>query len=227
MNILELQLPSANLPAAQAFYSDLLGLPLVFHEPERIGLRIGRSVLVFYHQQDFTGRYHLAFDVPNNQLDRAKTWLEQRTALLSAADGTVIYHGHDWNSDQFYFLDPAGNILELIARHTANTASDDVVFSSNSILAITEIGLASPDVPATAAWLQTQLGLPSHRNHSDSFSPIGDETGLFIVVKTGREWFPSSGVMAVPLPVEVVLEGTPAVALQMPDLPYVLRVIEK
>jgi catechol-2,3-dioxygenase len=225
MKILELHLQTADLPSIQAFYAHTLGLKTVFHTSERVGFRIGYSILVFHQINGFAGRYHLAFDVPNNQLELAKNWLESCTPLLTASDGTVIYHSDNWNSDQFYFLDPAGNILELIARHSADTACNTPDFSGQYLLAITEIGLASPDVPATVAWLQAQLGLPKYSNSSDSFTPIGDEAGLFIVVKAGREWFPSTGVAAIPLPVEVVIECTSAVTLQIPDLPYLLRVV--
>jgi catechol 2,3-dioxygenase-like lactoylglutathione lyase family enzyme len=226
MKILELCLSTANLPAAKAFYSDLLGLPTVFYTPEQIGFQLGQSLLVFRQSIGFTGRYHLAFDVPNNQLDQAQAWLEARAPLLPDQEGAVCAHIESWNADQVYFLDPAGNVLELIARHTANTASNNPLFSGQSLLSISEIGLATPDVPTTVAWLRDQFDLPIYRNSSDAFTAVGNENGLFIVVKDGREWFPSTGVMAVPLAVEVVLEGTLAKIVQMPELPYVLRVVE-
>ncbi|MCU0493138.1 MAG: hypothetical protein MUD01_16255 [Chloroflexaceae bacterium] len=223
MHILELCLRAADLAALDQFYAGTLGLPSVRHERSGLAFQVGRSQLMFVQDESFRGRYHVAFDVPNNQLDQARAWLETRVPLLQARNGSTIFHTDDWNADQFYFLDPAGNILELIARHTANTTAN-TPFSSKSLLAITEIGLATSDVPTTVAWFQAALGLDPYRSHSSTFTPVGSETGLFIIVQHEREWFPNTGVQAVPLPVEVVLEGERLGEFTVPGLPYHMRV---
>ncbi len=225
MKLLELTLRAADLGALEAFYGGVLGLNILERDPSRLTVQVGRSRLVFAREDGFTGRYHVAFDVPNNQLKLARSWLEPRVPLLRARDGSTEFYGGNWNADQFYFLDPAGNVLELIARHTADTASD-AAFSSASLMTVTEIGLASPDVPATVAWFRETLGLEPYKDHDDTFTPIGDESGLLIVVAEGREWFPDTGVEAEILPVEMVLEGKHPGDFYAPNLPYRLRVIE-
>ena len=225
MNIVELQVHAADLRALDAFYEAVLGLSRTLHEPSKSAYQIGRSRLVFMRDASFAGRYHIAFDVPNNQFDQARAWIEARVPLVEANDGATMFHSHTWNADQCYFLDPAGNILEIIARHTARTAAHET-FSSASLLAISEVGLACGNVPATTTWFRTMLGLPAYHDQSPTFAPVGDEAGLFIVVQNGREWFPNTGVLATPLPTEIVIAGERAGAFRVPDLPYQVRTVE-
>lgn len=224
MHIVELQLHTADVGVLERFYGDLLGLPITTSDPDTLAVQIGRSRLLFVRASEFDGRYHVAFDVPNNQLADARSWLESRTPLVQARDGTVLFHSDTWNADQFYFLDPAGNILELIARHTSDTAQS-TPFTSASVLAVTEIGLATPDVVSTVGWLCSKLELEPYGDHSDTFTPVGDEQGLFIVVKNEREWFPDTGVKAVPLPFEVTISGRQPGVFEAPGLPYRVVVV--
>jgi catechol-2,3-dioxygenase len=225
MDLLEVTLHADDLDALEGFYGGVLGLNIHERTASSLSVRIGRSRLVFAREDRFKGRYHVAFDVPNNQLNLARAWLEPRVPLVKANDGSTEFHGGNWDADQFYFLDPAGNILELIARHTADTASN-VAFSSESLLAVTEIGLASPDVPATVGWFHQTLHLEPYKDHGDTFAPIGDESGLLIVVAQGREWFPDTRVEAEILPVEIVIEGEHHGEFDAPGLPCRVRVLE-
>lgn len=50
---------------------------------------------------------------------------------------------------------------------------------------------------------------------SDTFTALGDEHGLFIIVKRGRIWFPDTGIPAelVPLKVAVSVDGGATIIL--------------
>ena len=61
---------------------------------------------------------------------------------------------------------------------------------------IQELAWAADDVPAFVSQLQATTGLPAYGTPSPTFAPLGDEQGLLIVVQTGREWFPQTGVAA-------------------------------
>ena len=225
MHIRELHLHADDLHALDRFYASTLGLAKVASEPSAVAYQIGRSRLMFAHAAGFAGRYHIAFDVPNNQFDEAQAWLRARVSLVAANDGASVFHSAGWNADMCYFLDPAGNILELIARHTASTASHEP-FSSASLLAISEIGLASSSVPTTVAWLRATLGLEPYGEQSPTFAPVGDDAGLFIVVQTGRQWYPDTGVLAAPLPTQIVIAGARSDSVAVPELPYHVRTVE-
>lgn len=186
------------------FYTQVLELPQV----DANTVQIGTSSLSFEPAK--TGEtpfYHFAFNIPHNQLQGAKAWAEARVSLIPDATGELVFHSKSWNSDQFYFYDPAGNILEFIARHTLSNASSQA-FTAQSLLNISEIGVVCDDVPATVANLQAKTSAPFYNTQpNDSFMPLGDENGLFIVVKRGRIWFPDTGKAAIPAPFRVSLEN--------------------
>lgn len=219
MKILELQLVTANLEAQHRFYVEVLGLKMLEFTEHHLTVQIGSSLLKFTRQPDFSGRYHFAFDIPENQLEAAKTWLETRAALIADVDSETVFGGGDWNSDAVYFRDPNGNILELIARHELENASQ-TEFSSSSLLNISEIGLACDNVPEVAQWLEQHLKLKIYKSSSDNFAPVGNAHGLLILVQNAREWFPSTGVFAAPQPVNLVIESEKNQMLEIPDLPY-------
>lgn len=186
------------------FYTGVLELVQV--GPNAV--QVGSSTLNFEPAEPGTTPfYHFAFNVPQNQLQEAKAWAEVRVPLIPDAKGEVLFHSETWDAHQFYFYDPAGNILELIARHTLPNASNEP-FSSHSLLEISEIGIACPNVPAAVARLQMRTGAPLyHTQTNDSFMPLGDEHGLFIVVRQGRIWFPDTGKAAMIAPFEATLES--------------------
>ena len=222
MRIKQLTLQTADIETQRSFYRDALGLP-VARDDSNLAVGIGSSELRFVQQTGFAGRYHVAFDVPNNQFLEAIAWLEARVPIYGAER---VYHGNNWNADSAYFLDAAGNILELIARHTADTARS-AAFSAASLLHISEIGLSAPDPLGLAAWLKAQFGLRNYRDHASDFVPVGDDHGVLIVVSNGREWFPETGVHAAPLPTQIRLEGQTSVTLNAPDLPYQISLSER
>jgi catechol 2,3-dioxygenase-like lactoylglutathione lyase family enzyme len=224
MKILELQLLTSDLELLHRFYVDLLGLNLLEFRQDFLMVQVGSSRLQFKQQTGFSGHYHFAFDVPENQLEDAKTWLETRTELIADTDGTIVFDSQNWNAHQIYFRDPHGNILELIARHELSNASQ-IEFSSNSFLNISEIGLACDSVPNLVQWLEQYLKLGVYKSSSDTFAPVGDANGLLILVQNAREWFPNTGVHATPQPVHIVIAGRKNQTLEIPNLPYEIRAV--
>ncbi len=221
IDILELQ--TTNLPAQLRFYEEVLRLPTVAEEGT-LSIRAGSTQLTFSEAAGGKAPvYHLAFNIPENHFDEAKAWIAARTALIIAASGEDSFNFENWNAHACYFRDPAGNILEFIARHGLPNASD-APFDERGILSISEIGIASEDVKGTVDQLQG-IGLPVYDGAgSDTFAAVGDEHGLFIVVKQGRIWFPDTGIPAdlVPLRVEAYLGGGARVVLAGP--PYHLEI---
>lgn len=191
MYIQELTLQTDNLDAQATFYRDILRLPVEL-AANRLQVTVGRSRLVFSHKTGWQGAYHFAFDVPENQLEAASGWLTERTNLIEL-NGQSRFHSDGWNADMIYFRDAAGNILELIARHHQANATTHP-FSERDLLAITEIGLGTRDVRSTVGHLMAELGVRTYDGGgSSSFSAVGDEHGLFIVVHHEREWYPQTG----------------------------------
>lgn len=203
MIIDQLILDTPQPEATGAFFRDTLGLAVDATDSESLEVRAGATRLAFRKSSpEWEGIYHFAFNIPENRFEDARLWLRARVPLRTGSDGSDVFHFGDWNAHAVYFHDPAGNILEFIARHDLPNATD-APFDSRQILNVSEIGLVTGDVPGLVASLGATTGVVPYRPGSDSFAPIGDENGLFIVVKTGREWFVGGGRAATVVPLEV------------------------
>jgi catechol-2,3-dioxygenase len=205
MRIHTLKLSTQDLSTQRHFYANVLRLPVTLTH-DTLTVQAGATQLIFVQTQTPVV-YHFAFNIPENQLRNAKAWLNQRAPLAKNAAGVDEYDFTDWNAHAVYFYDPAGNILELIARHTLPNATT-VPFNQQQILNVSEIGFATDDVPVTVRIMQTQFGLSSYGAGSDTFAAVGDEHGLFIVVKRGREWHPQSGKYADVFPTTVTFSNS-------------------
>jgi len=182
------ELPTSHLTELAAFYGDVLGLP-VTREGEAVSVNVGVSILRFIPAAEAASPFHFAFNVPSAQFAEAVAWLEARVPLIAGENGETSTQSQRWNADMTYFRDPAGHIGELIARHDLPEPAADL-FNARSLFEVSEIGLAVNDVIAAASQLEA-AGVPSYRCVPDSsFMSIGDEHGLFIVVRAGRMWFP-------------------------------------
>ena len=206
MNITYLELPTIDLQAQRDFYAKILELSVKL-SPRGLEVQAGNTSLVFTQAQaDFDGAYHFAFNIPENQFQAAKAWMSNRIPLLYDETGKDEFASESWNSNSVYFKDAAGNVLEFIARHNLkNAVLGD--FESQQILNISEIGLPSKDVIAFANELCNELKLSVFKQKpSETFTPVGDDNGLFILPIQDRIWIPNSGVPAKLLPVKVIGE---------------------
>jgi catechol-2,3-dioxygenase len=77
MHIKEVLLVTNDLTNARSFYNDKLGFPVTGITQTQISFRIGRSVLTFRELKNSNAQYHLAFSIPNNQLQEALTWIRK------------------------------------------------------------------------------------------------------------------------------------------------------
>ncbi len=194
---------ASNLSLQGGFYEKILELPTK-RSSAGLEVKAGKTALLFIQAPtDFEGAYHFSFNIPDNQFHAAKSWISERIPLLHEESGKQEFHSEGWNSDSVYFKDAAGNVLEFIARHNLKNAVEGD-FDSKQILNISEIGLPSEDVIGFANELSTRLGLPVFRQEpNETFTPLGDDDGLFILPIQNRIWIPNSGVPARLLPVRV------------------------
>ncbi|MCA0756158.1 VOC family protein [Paenibacillus sp. N4] len=189
MRIEKAKFQTASLKTIRSFYEELLGLPVVRSEEESFTVKVGWSEITFNETESAAREghyYHFAFTVPENKLPEAKAWIEAKTSIGVEA-GKDISFSESWNSHSVYFEDPAGNILELIARHTMGNAVDRPFDPQLDLLGVSEIGVPTKDVPEATDRLE-ELGVMTYKSRSDSFNPVGDDEGLFILVSPGRRW---------------------------------------
>ena len=199
-------LSTSDLPKQLMFYQDVLGLPIIAQAKNAVTFQIGSSKLEFVQDTKDTF-YHFAFNIPSHQFTEAKTWLSKRVRLIQDSSGNDEFHSQNWNADMVYFYDAGGNIVEFIARHDLKNNNLEP-FSAKNLECISELGVVSNDVPKTVARIQNLMDAPLYRAVMDEqFVPIGDENGLFIVVKKSRIWFPETKA-AEPAPFKVIVSDS-------------------
>ncbi|RJE86041.1 ring-cleaving dioxygenase [Paenibacillus sp. 1011MAR3C5] len=205
------------------FYRDVLGLPIRESAENRFTVQTGYTSLTFLHQPADTGTapyYHFAINIPENKLDEAKRWIESRVEIGSE-DGEDISYSELWDSHSVYFLDTAGNILELIARHTMDNAVDRPFDPKRDLLGISEMGMPTKDVPRAVDELEA-LGIPTYKRRDSVFNPVGDEEGILIVVKPGRRWH-FTNLTAECFPFQANVKGIGPLTLEEDESGLVIR----
>jgi len=112
--VYEIAIPVENLPRAQTFYCDILGLKIGLRDEKRnwlflyVGGNAGMVVL-----QENAGDWpsqHFAFQVDKGDLESAAASLREQGVEV---EGPIF---HSWmDSTSIYFSDPDGHQLEILA----------------------------------------------------------------------------------------------------------------
>lgn len=206
MLIREIAICCKDIEATATFYAGM-ELKILHKNDTEISFFAGRSILTFVqHSQIDLPVYHFAFNIPHNQISECLEWLEKRMEIIPV-ENKKIADFPNWNAHAIYTYDNNRNIVEWIARHDLDNASE-TPFSGNSIDCISEIGLVSEDVPAYAELLSSRYRIPvfSKQPPKENFTALGNDSGLLILSQSGRNWFPTA-VAAHQFPVKVVLES--------------------
>lgn len=199
IKVVEMQTPA--LEEMRDFYVNTLGLTLVQEQSTSFSVQVGESSLTFKKSNpNGQPKYHFAFNIPENQIDEALRWITPKVQIILSQGQEIVYF-ESWNADSIYFYDPAGNIVELIARHNLNNSANEA-FSPASLLCVSEIGLPVPDVEEALLKL-SRVGIIPWQDSNSQFAAVGDERGLIIAVKQGRVWFMSDQEEAYPHPLTI------------------------
>jgi len=196
MQIKKLVLQTSYLKTLGEFYSSLLELPVKVIDEKKISMAIGSTELVFDETSVAEPFYHFAITIPANKIKQAKTWLRnKKIELLWITDyKNDIADFVGWHAKSVYFYDPAGNILELIARFDLNNKMNKI-FSSKQFLSISEVGIVFPenkfDERTKDLLEQYHLSYFSKQPPLPQFRAVGDDEGLFVIVPEHRNWFPT------------------------------------
>jgi len=233
--ILSLELLSAApISTMKEFYQGSLGLRVLDEQRDRLTLAAGLSSLTFVAAGPDAGEpfYHFAFNIPENKAVEALAWQKERSPLmpiprhLQDDDHPELVHFRHWNAHSVFFYDPAGNVVEYIARHDLGNAAAGS-FGSDDILYASEIGLIVDEVAATAAELKEVVGVEQYRGGDEQFTALGDERGLLLVMKRGRRlnFQPSDPAKAARVfRTAVRVHGLASTKYPLPGFPYELSV---
>ena len=208
MEIKKLTLQTDKLNIMKYFYTHVLEFPLYGEHHDRFQIKAGSSIIEFT-DKDVAGRpfYHFALNIPSNQFREAKEWLKGKLTLL-VEDGEDEADFSFWPAHSCYFEDPAGNIVELVARYKENPINHSA-FSVNSVLNISEIGLVVKDAKRVGEQLEA-IGILESEGDPISNSSLNfmqeNKNGVFILLtNTGRRWLFSDKKSEI-FPLKIVLD---------------------
>lgn len=192
MNIQRLILYTHALEAMKGFYAETLGLRLIMDRPLAFAVQIG-GTMVEFHAWEQVCRYHFAINVPPGSIEAAHDWLAARTPIL-LRDGDRIVEFPNWKARAVYFHDPAGNIVELIARDEFDFHPQGE-FDRDHLASISEIGLPAYDLEASLKRVLEETSEQVYWRSGADFVAVGDVEGLLLFVPADRwEWLPTGAI---------------------------------
>jgi len=153
---------------------------------------------------------HFAVNVPPDRFEEAVAWGRAQAELIQ---DDVPFEA--WRARAAYYFDAVGNLVELIARERAP--------GGELLIEVSEVGLPVADVGAAVDFLEAELELPHFSGDRESFSAVGDDRGLFILVPVGRPWL-FTDRPAADAPVQVTIEGPAARELPIPGSQHAIEV---
>ncbi|MGM7703250.1 hypothetical protein ACSVDE_16070 [Pseudalkalibacillus sp. Hm43] len=134
------------------------------------------------------------------------------------SDDEVYFKFLDAHS--FYFHDPAGNVVEIIARNAYSTENES--FTIDDLITISEMNLTVDDVFSEGEKLLSHgfdfLG--EGPLDADTLNFIGEQEAYFLLGPQGRTWFFSHHVSDI-FPVKVELSGGKTVRVDEEGVLYV------
>jgi catechol 2,3-dioxygenase-like lactoylglutathione lyase family enzyme len=233
MRIVGLTMDCADLGAQEEFWAGTLGLEVARRGEDEIEVRLRSSAIRFRRAAPGAAPcHHFAINVPPGSIERAAAWLEERHELLpfhgfpDEEEGATIVHA-DRGTPAIYFLDPAGNVVELIANvRLADEEAGGPTFGPADLLDVAEIGIAATDPDATCAAVGEFLGEGVLWGGGPDWllTAIGDARSVVIVAALDRGWIPVA-LPALPAPTEIVVLADEPAELTLPEGPYVLRAV--
>lgn len=209
MKIKELHLLSDNIIETELFYNNVLNVKTEDKNLNTVSFNVGSTKIIFIQTKtNIKPVYHFAFDIPNNKFEEAFEWMKARTQLIPVIDENNFVSKFDlWNAKSFYFYDNNLNLLELICRFDVNNETKKP-FDSSSILYASEIGIVSESASQTADFLTNKHGIKEFTKQAgtDSFTALGDDYGLLVLVNNQRNWFPTND-LAKSFPTKIVFDN--------------------
>jgi hypothetical protein len=142
--------------------------------------------------------YHFALLLPGDRFDAAHVWAEEQFELIGD-----VFDFENWDARAVYFLDPAGNIVELIAHHGLEENGLTGEFGGAEIVGLSELGFVGNRAERLA-----ELDLPLWSGTIDDperLAFVGEKGRTLILAEEGRGWLPT-GRPAEIHPVEFALE---------------------
>lgn len=177
MKFLHVYLECIQLGHMKEFYTRILKMELEAENSESFTVKAGQSRLTFTKSKN-RPYYHICFRTNERFFDSMFEKIE--SALLANEKGEVSMY---WKGKQAYFHDPEDNVLEMLERKGVPADLCDW-------FDVCEVGLPCEnirDMREEVSFLNDQF-----KSESDTFAFAGDNNGAVVLVKKGRDWYPTA-----------------------------------
>jgi hypothetical protein len=159
--------PAGLLPELDRFYAGLTG-----------------DTTLLFRAAEGEPFYHFALLVPGDRFDAAHAWAAKRFDLVGG-----VFAFEAWDARAVYFLDPAGNIVELIAHRGLEENGRIGEFGPEEIVGFSELGLVGNRAENLRI---SRLPLWSGTiDDPDSLAFVGEKGRTLILAEEGRGWLPT------------------------------------
>ena len=198
MKIEQIELYISNYDKTVWFYKNVLEFNCHSESKNTIHFKVGKSILTLHRNEKESYYYHFAFNIPPNLFQSAKEWMRKRVSL-AIDEGLDEADFEDSNANAFYFEDPAGNIVEYIARRNTTPNAGTEQFAPIYVRGISEIGISTNNIKEIVDGI-CSLGISSRKNEPIYYETylnfLGeDKDGQYIIVgPLGRRWIFSNKV---------------------------------
>lgn len=188
MDINKVVIHTSKLQETKNFYHHVLGFQLITTNENNFTIKVGSSLLEFLEtKKDINPYYHFAFNIPSNQFQEAKFWAKTKVSL-TVEDGEDEVYFKFLDAHSFYFLDPSGNIVEFISRHSVSRQSTEA-FSADSILNISEINITTNEVISVGNRLIANgIYERDGKELTESLNFMGSKGSFLLLGPTNRRW---------------------------------------
>ncbi|MBG9587211.1 VOC family protein [Cytobacillus firmus] len=214
MRINEVDFQTYHLKEMRDFYNKTLLMPIVRESKYSFTVQAGQTLLSF-HKINKKPFYHFAIKIESNSFHYMLKKIQNSSMLIPNLDGNTIIPSDFWKvNDRIYFYDPDKNIVEIISHKLTNISSMWVN--------VCEVGLPTGNVKDLSKYLTSIK--TNIKEGSEQFQFYGDFDGIFVLVKEGRKWYPTTRSAEIHK-IEVIVEGPYQQILQHPELPYKIELV--
>lgn len=181
----EIILYTNQLKVLKRFYQNVLELPAFEASDSEFSLQIGTTKLTFKTSTD-KARYHFAINIPGNYFTIIKEKIKQRVPLRYYLALDEVYR-EEFAADSFYIEDPAGNLVEFIARRNKDFIGE---LTDEALFNIGEIGLVTDNqVEISEALQDANLALHFKAQiDSEKLNHFGEGDSFIVLTPRGYRW---------------------------------------
>jgi hypothetical protein len=204
------------------FWKNLMGFDVDNQSQSSFSVKIGTSILTFVVGAQ-GGVYQFTLEIPENQIENALFWIKKRAKVVpDAQTGAEILHKSKLNTHSLFFNDPAGNHIELIARHKLKNSMQGE-FNRNMIYSISNVTVVTRSIKDCKDSLINNFNLYEIPGTSNSVKIVGGESGTLTFHIPTRPYFPSEDNIASPYRMNIVIRHPSQVNFKLPGSEAIIR----